>query len=66
VQNYVPKASNALMFGVYVAVVYFMFLICISVLVIVVTIVVQYTHLRSESKPFTEMPTWVNRYNFLC
>ena len=38
---------------------YFLFLIGICVLAVVVTIVVQYLHLRSESKPFMEIPSWV-------
>jgi len=40
---------------------YFLFLIGICVLAVVVTIVVQYLHFRSESKPFTEIPIWVRR-----
>jgi len=43
-----------------VAVVYFVFLICICVSAVVLTIVVQHMYLRSETKPFTAMPVWVS------
>ena len=58
---YVYKASNALVFALYVAVKYFMFLICICVLAVLVTVVVQYLYLRSESKPLAVMSIWVSR-----
>ena len=57
---YVYNGSITLMFAVYVAVIYFVFLICICVLAVLVTIVVQYLHLRTESKPFRAMPSWVS------
>ena len=57
---YVYNGSITLMSVVYVAVIYFVFLICICVLAVLVTIVVQYLHLRSESKPFRAMPSWVS------
>jgi len=47
----------------YVVVVYFVFLISICILVVVVTMVVQRLHLRSETKPFVAMPTWVNAHS---
>jgi len=49
------------LFAMYVAVLYFVFLICIMVVSVVVTIVVKHIYLRSASKPFTPIPTWVSR-----
>jgi len=53
-------------FAVYVAVIYFMFLISICVLGILVTVVVQYLYLCSESKPLTGMSMWVSRNSCVC
>jgi len=47
-------------FLVDVAVIYFMYLICICVLAVVLTIIVQHLQLRSETKPFVAMPMWVS------
>ena len=47
-------------FGMHVAVIYFMLLICICVLAVVLTIIVQRLYLRAETKPLVPMPMWVS------
>jgi len=57
------QTNYILLLVVYVAVIFFIFLISLSVLAIVATIFVQGVHLRSETKPLKAMPAWVSTDN---